>query len=797
MNADNIVTLFITILIIIMLISRVQFHIINKQVIIHFIILLCIVILFYIQCEKSAFMMALLYLIAYVQSKNIKEYFSSPTTSIPEWKLPSREELAKLEVLLTDNHLTTQPRWWVAVESFDDKTRVWTDLVAGNNITFTAESGARLTTSNNTSGPKKWVSGNEPAWLSMAVSENTTLVHLSRYQPRSHPRGALFGQQNSQWVSGYDDNKFTFRNHDGTELTVQRGNKMDDIMNIRGSIWNLFIDRMKLTKNNEKDPDEKDKIRTVYVNGNDYVFEGNMSSLPPGIGLNTVGGKLSKWDCAEIIVYSRAIDETEVTKIIDYMNKKYLLNFPPKLSGGASDYNIYNHYTFGSTPASDWMSPPSVDATTSSGSGNTLLGITDSEYDCVSLCDKKRGSGCSAFSYHMEKGTCYQIDVSTNYNILNHTTQSSSILSGTNREKEETARKAKEEAERKAREEAERKRLEAIRRAAEIAERRAFIARNTSLLWFNKQRYVYLNPTSELNLSAGDFCIECWYYESSSTGNNTIIDKGNYNYLFQVRPNGTSSIGFYNNQTGWWYAPGGIPSRQWVHLAITYSKYNRTMTYYQNGNLVPTQAVWVGWSMQLRQNPIKFDRDFGYDGGGVNIGRQSPDSCSCNLLNNAVIFDLRLWNWFRSQNQIRDNMNIKINPTSKGLVANFMMTYRPSDLVIFDETGRNNGNAYTRSWWWWNWTETKLSYSRDMYLKITPPYSHEDIPNDTNRRCPEKYNSVVTNAAGDYRCYAGWSSDNQEWTARNNCINANGRWIPLNYSYSPYTCQMKEHEHTP
>jgi len=90
-----------------------------------------------------------------------------------------------------------------------------------------------------------------------------------------------------------------------------------------------------------------------------------------------------------------------------------------------------------------------------------------------------------------------------------------------------------------------------------------------------------------------------------------------------------------------------------------------------------------------------------------------------------------------------------------------------------------------------------LPYSRDMYLKISPPYSHEDIPNDTNRRCPEKYYAVVTNAAANYRCYAGWGWDNQEWTARDNCINANGTWIPLNYAYNAYTCEMKEHQNTP
>jgi hypothetical protein len=199
MNTDNIVTLFITILIIIMLVSRLKFHIINQQVIIHFIILLCIVFLFYIKFEKSAFMMALLYLIAYVQSKNMKEYFSS-TSAQPQQTLDD-ENSKKLRALLTDNNLPGQPRWWVSVDTFDDKTLTWADLASANNVRFPASS-VRLNTSNNTSGPKKWVSGEQNASFGMEIKESTTLVYLLRYQPRSHPRGTLWAQINSKWVSG-------------------------------------------------------------------------------------------------------------------------------------------------------------------------------------------------------------------------------------------------------------------------------------------------------------------------------------------------------------------------------------------------------------------------------------------------------------------------------------------------------------------------------------------------------------------------------------------------------------------
>jgi hypothetical protein len=42
-------------------------------------------------------------------------------------------------------------------------------------------------------------------------------------------------------------------------------------------------------------------------------------------------------------------------------------------------------------------------------SGNKLLCITDSEYECVSLCDKNTTS-YAAFLYHIEKCACYSVD---------------------------------------------------------------------------------------------------------------------------------------------------------------------------------------------------------------------------------------------------------------------------------------------------------------------------------------------------------------------------------------------------
>jgi hypothetical protein len=240
-------------------------------------------------------------------------------------------------------------------------------------------------------------------------------------------------------MSGYDDNKIMATNTDGTELSNVGGDKKGDIMNIRGSNWNLFFDQMDITKG----------TRTVNVNGNDYIYQNSMKTVPDKIGLNVSTGNKSDWECAEIMVYPRILDVNEIAQVSTYFTKKYTFKSTDKIM--ANNYNIYNHYTFSSIPESEWQSPPQVGLTTQN--GNKLLGMTDSEYECVSLCDKNTPA-CVAFSYHMEKGACYSVDEK---NILNHTVPNKAVISGTNWSREDIAQKAKIEADRKAKEEAERK----------------------------------------------------------------------------------------------------------------------------------------------------------------------------------------------------------------------------------------------------------------------------------------------------------------------------------------------------
>ena len=467
MGNDNYFTIFISILIVINLLSKTRIYIRNLSVILHCAILLFIVFLFYVKFEKSALMTSLLYLIMYVQSYKLKEFLTDlPQHSLNKTMNPN-DKIA--ESILVNNNLPSQIIYWYSADSFNSspitKDIQWRDLVSNNHIQFESSNVKLNSSSTNTaSGPKKWVSGDITTSLSIPLlstpNDNVTFIHLTRYSPRTSNRGKMWSTENGMLISGYNDNKITMTNTDGVNILNDGGGKRGDIMNIRGSSWNIFIDQMNTSS----------KIRTVNVNGYDYIFTKELiGDMPAKIGLNVSSnmGDKTDWDCAEIMVYSRILDKNEVDQIISYFNKKYSIKYPEKIE--ESKYNIYNHYTFSSTDESDWKSLPSVGATTIS--GNKLLGITDTEYECVSLCDKNTTS-CAAFTYDMKKGTCYSVDET---NILNHTTYNKDILSGTNKARENSAQRAKEEAERLAREEAERQRLAAIeaerqRQVAEAAE---------------------------------------------------------------------------------------------------------------------------------------------------------------------------------------------------------------------------------------------------------------------------------------------------------------------------------------
>ncbi len=194
--------------------------------------------------------------------------------------------------------------------------------------------------------------------------------------------------------------------------------------------------------------------------------------------------------------------------------------------------------------------------------------------------------------------------------------------------------------------------------------------------------YISVPHSATLNLRA-EFTIEAWV---NYTGvNSTIIDKGNYNYLLQVNCNNPgfapNRLNFYNRNTGWVNSTGIVPEGVWTHVAVTLK--NGTMTFYINGVASGTAPVNVA-----------------QDNGPVNIGRQSPSTCACNIFNGNMD-ELRVWNRALSSCEINANKGCELSGAQNGLAAYYKFNQgvvnnnNSAVNTLTDASGNNNTGTLT------------------------------------------------------------------------------------------------------
>ena len=84
--------------------------------------------------------------------------------------------------------------------------------------------------------------------------------------------------------------------------------------------------------------------------------------------------------------------------------------------------------------------------------------------------------------------------------------------------------------------------------------------------YFDGQTYINIPDNNSLDLVA-DYTIEAWINVIDNS-NNTIIDKGDYRYLFQAHANNNPGLGLYRSGQ-WIYSQGSIPINEWVHGAVS------------------------------------------------------------------------------------------------------------------------------------------------------------------------------------------------------------------------------------
>ncbi|NBB18407.1 hypothetical protein GVN20_03480 [Runella sp. CRIBMP] len=191
-------------------------------------------------------------------------------------------------------------------------------------------------------------------------------------------------------------------------------------------------------------------------------------------------------------------------------------------------------------------------------------------------------------------------------------------------------------------------------------------------------QYVTVPHSTSLNLTTS-FTMEAWVNYSGI--NSTIVDKGNYNYLWSLNANGNGNkLGFYELSTGTWkYSTGIVPENTWTHVAITFNA--GALTFFINGVASGTATTTI-----LQDNQP------------LNIGRQQPTSCQCNHFN-GTMDELRIWNVVRTQAQIFNNMTNTIPGNSAGLVAYYKFDEGTGNTTA-DATSNGNTGTFVNGPTW-------------------------------------------------------------------------------------------------
>ena len=216
-------------------------------------------------------------------------------------------------------------------------------------------------------------------------------------------------------------------------------------------------------------------------------------------------------------------------------------------------------------------------------------------------------------------------------------------------------------------------------------------------------QFVTVPHSSSLNLTNTAFTMEAFVNYNGS--NSTIIDKGDYDYLWQLNANSNGNkMGFYVKSTGTWvYSTGAVAQNRPQHVAITFN--GGALNFFING--VPSGAAFVNISQ---------------DALPLNIGRQQPSACQCNHFN-GTMDEVRIWNITRTPAQIQANMQTAVAPNSAGLVAYYKFDEGSGTTTADATTNGNNGTLVNGP----TWLTSSLQYNTPGSFPYTVPAGVQSI----------------------------------------------------------------------
>ena len=130
------------------------------------------------------------------------------------------------------------------------------------------------------------------------------------------------------------------------------------------------------------------------------------------------------------------------------------------------------------------------------------------------------------------------------------------------------------------------------------------------------------------------------------------------------------------------------------------------VSFYKNAQLLSSHAASLG----------------GTDNGLINIGRQEPNSCACNLADGRYD-EIRIWNSARTQQEIQADYNKSISGSTAGLLAYWKFNHESGNSVTDSTSNANHGTIQGTA----SWVSGSAPFS--PYVAPGPISSPSEIPN--------------------------------------------------------------------
>lgn len=196
--------------------------------------------------------------------------------------------------------------------------------------------------------------------------------------------------------------------------------------------------------------------------------------------------------------------------------------------------------------------------------------------------------------------------------------------------------------------------------------------------------YVDIGNNASLKLTTA-VTVEAWIYptylDPTSVANNVIFERsGNNGYGYQLRCGGNGNIDFIVGGTGWSaysaYAPDNTLSlNKWFHVAGTYDKNASKIILYVNGIEVATGST----NIIMETSGTSFN---------ANIARSAQFT---SRIFKGLLDEVRVWNYARSENEIRQNCLNTLAVNETGLVGYWRFDQNDGTTLYDMTTNGNNG----------------------------------------------------------------------------------------------------------